>query len=159
MKIISGGQTGVDRAALDVAIALGIPCGGYCPKGRLAEDGRIPDLYPLEEMPTADYPARTRANIAAAGMTLILIAQESDLRGGTMLTLRMAKASADRGGSGFRVYLMTHHESLSICRADIRFVGQSGVSVVNVAGPRESKSPGIYDMARGFLTLVLTRGE
>jgi len=62
-KIISGGQTGVDRAALDAAIRLGIPCGGWCPQGRKAEDGRIPDHYPLHEASSPDYPVRTRLNV------------------------------------------------------------------------------------------------
>ncbi len=63
IKIISGGQTGVDRAALDAAMELHILTGGYCPKGRKAEDGRIPDTYNLIEMPTTSYPARTEKNV------------------------------------------------------------------------------------------------
>ena len=62
-KFISGGQTGVDRAALDAAMELGIPCGGWCPKGRRAEDGRIPDRYPLQETSSSDYPLRTEMNV------------------------------------------------------------------------------------------------
>src|SRR5688572_26590013 len=85
-RIVSGGQTGVDRAALDVALELGIPCGGWCPKGRLAEDGRIPDRYPLIEMPTANFPARTRKNIQESHATLILMASADDRTGGTSLT-------------------------------------------------------------------------
>ena len=70
MRLISGGQTGVDRAALDVALALGLPVGGGCPKGRRAEDGRIPDRYPLVETPERNYPARTRRNIEESDGTL-----------------------------------------------------------------------------------------
>jgi hypothetical protein len=62
-RIISGGQTGVDRAALDVAQELGIPCGGWCPQGRRAEDGKIPDSYPLQEASSPDYQVRTRLNV------------------------------------------------------------------------------------------------
>ena len=62
-KIISGGQTGVDRAALDVALELGIPCGGWCPKGRRAEDGRISDHYPLQQASSAEYPVRTQLSV------------------------------------------------------------------------------------------------
>ncbi len=62
-KIISGGQTGVDRAALDVALELGFPCGGWCPKGRRAEDGKIPDRYPLAEASSPEYPVRTQLNV------------------------------------------------------------------------------------------------
>ena len=63
VKIVSGGQTGVDRGALDAAIALGIPHGGWCPRGRLAEDGRISDRYNLRETESADYPVRTERNV------------------------------------------------------------------------------------------------
>jgi hypothetical protein len=62
-KIVSGGQTGVDRAALDVALELELPCGGWCPKGRRAEDGRIPDRYPMEEASSPDYRVRTELNV------------------------------------------------------------------------------------------------
>lgn len=71
-EIRSGGQTGVDRAALNVAIRLGIPCGGWCPQGRLAEDGRIPLCYPLRETPTAEYAERTMWNVRDSDGTLIL---------------------------------------------------------------------------------------
>ena len=87
-KIVSGGQTGVDRAALDVAMSLGIPCGGWCPKGRKAEDGRIPDRYPLRETDSASYRKRTILNVADSDGTLILAVGE--LRGGTLATKRAA---------------------------------------------------------------------
>ena len=63
-KIVSGGQTGVDRAALDIALELELPCGGWCPKGRRAEDGRIPDRYPMEESSSPDYRVRTELNVS-----------------------------------------------------------------------------------------------
>jgi predicted Rossmann-fold nucleotide-binding protein len=71
-RLVSGGQTGVDRAALDVALELGVPCGGWCPKGRRAEDGRIPDCYPLTETRTGDYATRTRWNVRDSDFTLVL---------------------------------------------------------------------------------------
>jgi Circularly permutated YpsA SLOG family len=86
-KIISGGQTGVDRAALDVALELGIPCGGWCPKGRRAEDGAIPDKYPVEENDSPEYPPRTARNVRAADGTLILTRGTPDR--GTALTVRI----------------------------------------------------------------------
>jgi predicted Rossmann fold nucleotide-binding protein DprA/Smf involved in DNA uptake len=89
LKIISGGQTGVDRAALDVALALGLPIGGGCPKGRRAEDGVIPDRYPLVETPEHNYQARTRRNIKDADGTLILNLGKLD--GGTALTANHAR--------------------------------------------------------------------
>ena len=71
-KIISGGQTGADRAALDVAIKLGIRHGGWIPKGRKTEDGPLSDKYQLQEMPTASYPARTEQNVIDSDGTLII---------------------------------------------------------------------------------------
>src|SRR5947199_212598 len=85
LTLISGGQTGVDRAALDVALELRIPCGGFCPQGRRAEDEPIPDRYPLSELAFSDYADRTRKNVEAAAATLILHAGE--IAGGTRLTL------------------------------------------------------------------------
>src|SRR6266571_9073801 len=80
-KIVSGGQTGVDRAALDVALELGIPCGGWCPRGRRAEDGIIPERYPLIETPTTAYPQRTERNVRDSDGTLVLTVGRAD--GGT----------------------------------------------------------------------------
>src|SRR5438876_1977372 len=87
-KIISGGQTGVDRAALDVALELGIPCGGWCPQGRRAEDGVIPARYPLRETPWWGYPQRTEWNVRDSDGTLILAEGEPDR--GTVLTRELA---------------------------------------------------------------------
>jgi hypothetical protein len=84
-KIISGGQTGVDRAALDAALALNIPCGGWCPKGRKAEDGPIPERYPLQETSSADYRVRTEKNVTDSDGTLILT--RGPVTGGTAYTV------------------------------------------------------------------------
>ena len=88
-KLISGGQTGVDRAALDVGLALGLAVGGWCPKGRRAEDGPIPDRYPLVETPERNYQARTRRNIEDADGTLIL--NQGALDSGMALTAAYAR--------------------------------------------------------------------
>lgn len=88
-KIISGGQTGADRAALDVAIKLGIPHGGWIPKGRRTENGILPDKYQLKEMPTASYPKRTERNILDSDGTLIF--SRGALSRGSALTRRIAK--------------------------------------------------------------------
>src|SRR5260370_14589390 len=88
-KIISGGQTGVDRAALDVALELGLECGGWCPKGRRAEDGRIPKRYPLQETASHQYPPRTSMNVRLGEATLIVTRCKPDR--GTGLTLSLAE--------------------------------------------------------------------
>src|SRR3954447_23558628 len=90
-KLISGGQTGVDRAALDVALALGIPCGGWCPKGRKAEDGPIPERYPLTETPSGSYSQRTRWNVRDADATLILTWGQPT--SGTLLTVNACRGT------------------------------------------------------------------
>ena len=86
-RIVSGGQTGVDRAALDVAIAIGIEHGGWCPAGRLAEDGVVPPQYDLRETDSNEYPVRTELNVADSDATLILY--EGKLKGGTLLTQKI----------------------------------------------------------------------
>jgi putative molybdenum carrier protein len=87
-KIISGGQTGADQGALDAAIKLGIPHGGWIPKGRITENGPLPDRYDLIEMPTASYPERTEKNIRESDGTLIL--SHGRLTGGSEYTKKWA---------------------------------------------------------------------
>lgn len=142
-KIISGGQAGVDRAALDWAIAHGISYGGWCPEGRLAEDGVIPLHYKLEELQGAGYRQRTRKNVLDSDGTLILNMGELD--GGTLQTARFAQQ---------------HGKSCWIVQLDGNDVEQQverlrdwlyGCRVLNVAGPRESKRPGSYRLSYDFL--------
>ena len=145
-KIISGGQSGVDRAALDVALELGLPCGGFCPRGRLAEDGPVDVRYPLTETPSADYAQRTEWNLTHSDATLIL--HRGRLRGGTALTMRLARS---RGKPTRLVDLAKPADPQPVAEWTRAF------RVLNVAGPRESQSPGIYEAARGFLRAVLSR--
>ena len=138
-KIVSGGQTGADRSAFDVAIHLGLPHGGWVPRGRLAEDGEIPAHYQLKEMPTDSYPARTKANVADSDGTLILT--HGRLKGGSKLTRDYAATLGkpclhidlnDTGGDK-ALYLL------------LNWMEDNVVKVLNVAGTRASEDPLIYD--------------
>lgn len=145
-RIVSGGQTGVDRAALDVALELGMPCGGWCPRGRLAEDGRIPMCYPLRETPSADYRTRTEWNVRESDATLVLIWGPPS--GGTQLTINLAQWL----DKPLLVVDLAEDPSPELVRA---WLEEGGFEVVNVAGPRESLSPGICRLAHAFLRAVL----
>jgi len=145
-KIVSGGQTGVDRAALDVAIALGIPHGGWCPKGRKAEDGTIPAAYLVQETPTANYRQRTEWNVRDSYGTLVLTRGEPT--GGTAVTIELAAA---RGKPCLVVSLETSPTPETV-RTWIR---DNHIKVLNIAGPRESGCPGIHDQAVKFLQRYL----
>ena len=137
-KIVSGGQTGVDRAALDAALDHQFPCGGYCPKGRRAEDGDIPARYPLEEHASTHYPRRTLANILNSDGTLIVYAQS--LKGGTALTATYCRQHQ-------QPFILVDAQYLSIeeaaCRA-MEFFCRFDVRCLNVAGPRYSQWPAGY---------------
>jgi hypothetical protein len=148
-RLVSGGQTGVDRAALDVALRLGIPCGGWCPAGRWAEDGPIPPLYPLRETPSADPAQRTAWNVRDSDATLILLRGEA--AGGTKHTLDEAR-SMNRP-------LFIHDLGAPPTLALAAWLESAAVRTLNVAGPRESECPGIYAEAFALLfELLYTRG-
>jgi len=149
-RIISGGQTGVDRGALDAAMALGIPHGGWCPRGRRAEDGPIPDRYDLRETDSPEYRVRTERNVIDSDATLILY--RGRLSGGTELTLRLAEAHGKR-------HLVVDLGDPCPAEEVRRWLRAEGVNVLNVAGPRESQSPGISAQARRFLEVVLAAWE
>lgn len=146
-KIISGGQTGVDRAALDVAVEMGIPREGWCPRGRLAEDGVLPDRYPLRETPRADYEQRTEFNVRDSDGTLILA--HGPLSGGTALT----KSLARRLGKPCCVLDLGSHPG--VVGPVLQWLKQKQIHALNVAGPRESQQPGIYEKAAAFLRQLL----
>lgn len=143
--IVSGGQTGVDRAALDVAIELQVPHGGHCPRGRKAEDGPIPEAYRLTETSSDRYPERTELNVRNTDATLIL--HRGVISAGTALTVRIAKRwqrpcfcvdiSDTDAAVRIREWLVTNRPDR-----------------LNVAGPRESSSPGIYVASRQLLNCV-----
>ena len=143
--VISGGQTGADRAALDWAIQSGIPHGGWCPLGRIAEDGPLATQYALEEMPSEDYSARTRQNVIDSDGTLIVNIGELD--GGTLKTLRFAEQLR-------KPHLLLQMDD-GVQEASVReffdWMRRGSIFKVNIAGPRESKRPGIYRLVREFL--------
>jgi hypothetical protein len=146
--LISGGQTGVDRAALDLALAAGMPCGGWCPRGRWAEDGPLDARYPLRQTPLARVVQRTLWNMRDSDATLVLARQRP--RGGwggsAILTSQagvsrprlVVDPTADRGPRQVGAWLRRHR-----------------VRLLNVGGPRASEDAEIYDLARGFLERLL----
>lgn len=148
-KIVSGGQTGVDRAALDVAIFLEIEHGGWCPMGRRAEDGRIPKIYKLRQTRSKHYAVRTERNVVESDGTCILYRGVTS--GGTELTRRLAVKHQrpliciDLGTAGeveqnqLQLWIRTH-----------------GVRVLNIAGPRDSTCPGIMRQVERFLMAALS---
>jgi hypothetical protein len=145
-RIVSGGQSGVDRAALDVALERGIPCGGWCPKGRLAEDGPINAKYPVCETPSAMYAERTRWNVRDSDGTLVLTwGPPTD---GTAFTVEF---SAELGKPCLVVDLA---EEAGVTEA-IAWIEANAIGTLNVAGPRASKFFLIYDEATAFLGRLL----
>ena len=142
VKVVSGGQTGVDRAALDIALELGMPCGGWCPQGRKAEDGPLMPRYPLAETPSAEYAQRTEWNVRDSDGTLVLT--RGTPTEGTAFTIDCAA----RLGRPCLVLDLTEQPTPAVVR---EWISTHGIKVVNVAGPRESKCPGIYEQALQFL--------
>lgn len=140
-KIVSGGQTGVDRAALDVAAELGLEHGGWCPRGRRAEDGRIPARYALRETEDARYAVRTERNVLDSDATLVL--NEGPLAGGTALTVEFAR----RHGRPHFVVDLSEPDPGALRG----WLEEVRPRVLNVAGPRESKRPGVGERAAAFL--------
>ena len=140
-KIISGGQTGADRAALDAAIDLHIPHGGWVPLGRKAEDGKVPEKYQVQEIETESYSERTEQNIIDSDGTLIL--SHGQLMGNSALTARLAKKQ-----SRPCLHIDLNKTNAFKAAQDInRWIQESGMKVLNVAGPRASEDPEIYDDA------------
>jgi hypothetical protein len=149
-KIISGGQTGVDRAALDVALKHGIDCGGWCPEGRLDEFGRIPDRYPVRELKAGGFTERTLQNVKDSDGTVVIYSGQ--IGGGTAQTVR------------FCVELKRPHEFIDASKIPAKeatslitdFVQAKKIKILNVAGPRQSEWPEGYDYAFRVLDRFLT---
>lgn len=146
LTIVSGGQTGVDRAALDVALERGLPCGGWCPAGRWAEDGPIHPRYPLRETPSADPAERTAWNARDSDGTLVLVT------GAESPGTALAEEEARRRG---RPVYRWHLDALPDPDAFRRWLQVHRIRTLNVAGPRESESPGVCAAAAAYLRSVL----
>lgn len=149
-KIISGGQTGVDRAALDVAMRLGVDHGGWVPKGRMAEDGVLPPHYAVQEMPTAAVEARTEKNVQDSDGTLII--SRGSPTGGTDHARKMA---LKHGRQLLHVDLSLGQQASSAGSLVASWIEMNRIEILNVAGPRASHDPAIYMDAVNILTHAL----
>jgi hypothetical protein len=153
LKIVSGGQTGVDRGALDAALRLGFPCGGFCPCGRLAEDGVIPERYPLSELPDGGYLERTIRNVVESDGTAVLFF--GTLEGGTEEAVNQCRLSR-------KPFMLIDAEELDAAQAaqSLRdFVTAHRIRSLNVAGPRQSREIRAHDYAFEVITLLLQKPQ
>jgi hypothetical protein len=141
VKIISGGQTGVDRAALDVALKHGIECGGWCPTGRLDEFGRIPDRYPVQELEVGAFTERTLQNVKDSDGTVIIYPGKRS--GGTEQTVRFC-VEQQRPQELIDASQVSAEDAAKLI---FDFIHKHKIEVLNVAGPRQSEWPEGYDYA------------
>lgn len=149
IKIVSGGQTGVDRAVLDAALECGIDARGWCPEGRKAEDGVIPDKYPLKELPNADYRQRTKKNVIDSDGTVIIYFGYPT--GGTELTIAFCISEN-------KPYVLIDAEEIVLDAAVVKvdkFIKDKSITTLNVAGPRAGGEPRAYDYARALIKEVI----
>lgn len=147
--IVSGGQTGVDRGALDAALERSFPCGGWCPEDRAAEDGPIPDRYPVKPLPGAGYRERTLANVRDSDGTLVI--HFGELEGGTERTVRHCE-SQGRPHCVVDASALDAEAAAAIAR---EFVAAHRIARLNVAGPRASKFPRAAEFARQVVLRLL----
>lgn len=159
-KIVSGGQTGVDRAGLDAAIAAGFAIGGWCPRGRRSEDGRIPDKYPLQETDARSYAVRTEWNVRDSDGTLIIVMNK--VSGGTRLTIDHARRQNKpsivahlRPDQHPDLFATTFDPNDNVT-AITDWLCEQQITVLNIAGPRGSSDPDVYSEARSFLDELLS---
>ena len=136
----------MDRAALDVALELHIECGGFCPKGRKSEDGIIPEKYPLTETATEEYSERTELNVKEADATLVLTDKHADK--GTLLTVELCRLHN-------KLLLQADVSRTVYDKQIVEWMSKNKIEVLNIAGSRESSSPGIYGKAYQLLRKVM----
>ncbi len=160
LEVVSGGQTGVDRAALDAAMELGFSVGGWCPRDRRSEDGAVPGHYPLKETAARSYSVRTEWNVRDSDGTLILVLNE--ISSGTRMTVEAARTHGKPLKIEYlepetkRGLLSDENSETEQVQSVVDWIRRHKIAILNVAGPRGSSSPEIYPRAKRFLTLVLT---
>ena len=155
IRIVTGGQTGADRGALLAAMDRGVPCGGWCPEGRKAEDGRIPAVFPLRELASADYPERTVRNVHDSDATCIVRFESVDAGS------KLAAAACRREGKPY-IYLDAHKtDSDKAAQELLEFVREHAVTCLNVSGPRTSEHPAAKSWTRATVRefLILLDGR
>jgi len=153
VKIISGAQTGVDRAALDAALECHVEAGGWCPEGRQSEDGIIPEKYPVIELPKSGYRQRTKRNVLDSDGTVVIYFGYP--AGGTEQTISFCIKER-------KPYVLINAEEMSIEQASRKinkFIGESSISILNVAGPRASGELRAYEYAKKVILSVLPRNS
>lgn len=149
LKIISGGQTGVDRAALDLALEHGIKCGGWCPAGRVDEFGKIPDKYPVHELPAGGFTERTLQNVKDSDGTVVIYPGE--LRGGTEQTVLFCVEL----GQPYQLIDASKVAARDAATSITDFVRENNIGILNVAGPRQSEWPEGYGYTSRVLDIFL----
>lgn len=151
MRFRTGGQTGVDRAALDALLQSGFPVGGWCPKGRLAEDGHLPDRYPLQELESEAYADRTCANVRDSDATFII--HFGPLKGGTRLTRQFCQEAQ-------KPYLLVDGDEIAYTEGANKleyFLRSNPIDELNIASPRASEAPQAYEYTHALFEEWLKR--
>jgi hypothetical protein len=149
--IITGGQTGIDRAALDFCLDHQLPCGGWCPQGRKAEDGSIDRKYPVKELPEAGYAKRTAANAVDSDATVIF--HPGSMFGGTLKSFEFARKE-------YKPVLLLDMSVLDISKAGmqlVRFLGKHRPVILNISGPRQSDWAEGYRLCYSVLLLAFEK--
>jgi len=151
LKIVSGAQTGVDRAALDAALECRVEVGGWCPQGRQSEDGIIPEKYPVIELPGSGYRQRTKQNVIDSDGTVVIYYGRPT--GGTKQTIGFCMIER-------KPYVLINAEEMGVEQASKKidiFMGENSVTILNVAGPRASGEPRAYEYAKRVIHSVLQK--